>query len=128
MKGKKKTESAQILAELKRISTLLEALVASVAKPEVPIERVSDDKLYADAKKAVIEIGKASTTYLQRVLGVGYARATQLMDLLEERGVISAANGSLPRRVLFAKNFPPDVLKTLARIESQLKKKRKKAK
>ncbi len=59
-----------------------------------------DDELYADAKRTVIEAGKASTSYLQRKLGVGYARAARLMDILEERGVIGAADGAKPRDII----------------------------
>ena len=43
---------------------------------------------------------KASTSYLQRKLGVGYARAAKLIDMLEERGVIGAGNGAKPREIL----------------------------
>lgn len=59
-----------------------------------------DDELYPDAKRTVIEAGKASTSYLQRKLGVGYARAARLMDLLEDRGVIGPADGAKPREVI----------------------------
>jgi S-DNA-T family DNA segregation ATPase FtsK/SpoIIIE len=59
-----------------------------------------DDDLYEDARLTVIEAGKASTSYLQRKLGVGYARAAKLIDMLEERGVIGAGNGAKPRDVL----------------------------
>lgn len=58
------------------------------------------DDLYEDAKQAVIDAGKASTSYLQRKLRVGYSRAARLMDLLEERGVIGAQDGSKPREIL----------------------------
>jgi S-DNA-T family DNA segregation ATPase FtsK/SpoIIIE len=63
-----------------------------------------DDELYPEAKKTIIEAGKASTSYLQRKLGVGYARAARLMDLLEQRGVIGPADGSKPRDVIGAGN------------------------
>ncbi len=59
-----------------------------------------EDDLYEDAKQVVIEAGKASTSYIQRKLRVGYARAARLMDMLEERGVIGPADGSKPREVL----------------------------
>ncbi len=59
-----------------------------------------DDDMYEEARQCVIEAGKASTSYLQRKLKVGYARAARLMDMLEERGVVSAGDGAKPREVL----------------------------
>lgn len=59
-----------------------------------------DDELYEDAKQAVLEAGKASTSYIQRKLRVGYSRAARLIDLLEDRGVIGAADGAKPREIL----------------------------
>lgn len=59
-----------------------------------------EDDLYEDAKQAVIDAGKASTSYLQRKLRVGYSRAARLMDILEERGVIGPQDGSKPREIL----------------------------
>ncbi len=61
-----------------------------------------DDDLYEDAKQAVIEAGKASTSYIQRKLRVGYSRAARLIDLLEDRGVIGPADGAKPRQILAA--------------------------
>ncbi len=59
-----------------------------------------DDDMYEDARQAVLEAGKASTSYLQRKLRLGYSRAARLMDMLEERGVIGPADGSKPRLVI----------------------------
>jgi DNA segregation ATPase FtsK/SpoIIIE, S-DNA-T family len=59
-----------------------------------------DDDLYEEARETVIAAGKASTSYLQRKLGVGYARAARLIDMLEERGVVGVGSGSKPRDVL----------------------------
>jgi S-DNA-T family DNA segregation ATPase FtsK/SpoIIIE len=47
----------------------------------------------------VIEAGKASASYLQRKLKVGYARAARLLDMLEEHGVIGPGDGAKPREV-----------------------------
>lgn len=60
----------------------------------------ADDDLYEDARQTVLEAGKASTSYLQRKLGVGYARAARLIDMLEERGVIGPGSGAKPREIL----------------------------
>lgn len=63
-----------------------------------------DDDLYNEAKKLVIETGKASASLLQRRLRVGYARAARLLDLLEDQGVIGPADGAKPRDVLVGFN------------------------
>jgi len=60
----------------------------------------SEDDLYEEARETVIRAGKASTSYLQRKLRIGYARAARLMDILEENGVIGAGDGAKPRDVL----------------------------
>ena len=59
-----------------------------------------DDELFEEAKEAVIQAGKASTSYIQRKLRVGYSRAARLMDLLEANGVIGPAKGAEPRKVI----------------------------
>ena len=59
-----------------------------------------DDDLYEDARRAVEEASRASTSYLQRKLKIGYSRAARLMDMLEEHGIIGPADGSKPREVL----------------------------
>ncbi len=59
-----------------------------------------DDEMYEEARACVIEAGRASTSYLQRKLKLGYARAARLMDKLEERGVIGPGDGAKPREVL----------------------------
>lgn len=59
-----------------------------------------DDDLYEEARQTVVEAGKASTSFLQRKLKVGYARAARLMDMLEERGIVGPADGAKPREVL----------------------------
>lgn len=59
----------------------------------------TDDK-YNEALTEVVKSQKASATFLQRRLKVGYARAARLIEELEERGVIGPADGAKPRQVL----------------------------
>jgi len=66
-------------------------------------ESGEEDEMYEEAKVCVVEAGKASTSYLQRRLKLGYARAARLMDMLEERGVIGPGEGAKPREVLLKK-------------------------
>lgn len=61
-----------------------------------------DDELYEEAKEIVMQAGKASTSFLQRKLRIGYARAARLIDILEERGVVSGGSGAKPRDVLIS--------------------------
>jgi S-DNA-T family DNA segregation ATPase FtsK/SpoIIIE len=65
-----------------------------------------DDDLYENARTAVEEAGRASTSYLQRKLKIGYSRAARLMDVLEARGIIGGADGSKPREVLSIASRP----------------------
>jgi S-DNA-T family DNA segregation ATPase FtsK/SpoIIIE len=58
-----------------------------------------DDELYEEAKELVIQAQKASSSYLQRRLKVGYARAARLIDMLEEKGVVGPGDGAKPREV-----------------------------
>jgi len=62
----------------------------------------ADDALYEDARKIVLEARKASTSFLQRRLRVGYARAARLIDMLEQNGVVGPGEGAKPREVLLA--------------------------
>lgn len=60
----------------------------------------ADDPLFEEAKRIAIEARKVSASLLQRRLRVGYARAARLLDMLEEQGVIGAAEGNKPREIL----------------------------
>lgn len=60
------------------------------------------DPLLEEAKEIVIKSGRASTTFLQRRLRVGYARAASLLDMLESEGVVGPMNGSKAREVLIS--------------------------
>ncbi len=68
-----------------------------------------DDELYEEAREIVMNAGKASTSYLQRKLRVGYARAARLIDLLEERGVVGPGSGAKAREVIGFTGSPLNV-------------------
>ncbi len=64
------------------------------------------DSLYQDALDIVLGTGNASTTFLQRKLKVGYARAASLIDQLETRGIVGPAEGAKPRKILAKRGGP----------------------
>ena len=72
----------------------------SMAKEEIPGHEDAKDDLFSQAMQIVVDTRTASTTFLQRKLKIGYARAAGLMDELEERGVVGPQDGSRPRKVL----------------------------
>lgn len=57
------------------------------------------DPMFEEAKRVVLESGKASASLLQRRMKVGYARAARLLDELEEAGIVGPADGAKPREV-----------------------------
>jgi DNA segregation ATPase FtsK/SpoIIIE, S-DNA-T family len=62
------------------------------------------DELYDDAVKIVMDMGKASTSVLQRRLRIGYGRAASLLDAMERDGIIGPPDGTKPRTVLIGRN------------------------
>ncbi|OGZ72386.1 MAG: hypothetical protein A2908_02995 [Candidatus Staskawiczbacteria bacterium RIFCSPLOWO2_01_FULL_38_12b] len=58
-----------------------------------------DDPLFNDVKRIVLETKKASASFLQRRLRIGYSRAARLIDMLEDKGIVGAADGAKPREV-----------------------------
>jgi len=75
-----------------------------------------DDTAWEDAVRVVVEHKKASTSYLQRRLRIGYSRAARLIETMEEQGIVGPADGARPREVLvssldevFGKNEAPEV-------------------
>ena len=61
---------------------------------------VEGDTLFDKALSVVASTGKASASYLQRRLSIGYNRAARLIEEMEARGIIGPANGSKPREIL----------------------------
>lgn len=62
-----------------------------------------DDELLEEAKETVINSRKASASFLQRKLSIGYARAARLLDILEENGIIGPGSGAKPREILISR-------------------------
>ena len=72
-----------------------------------------NDPMYGDAVKLVIEFGKASTSLLQRRLRIGYGRAAHLIDLMEQDGIVGAADGPKPREVLKRPDWISEIEETM---------------
>jgi S-DNA-T family DNA segregation ATPase FtsK/SpoIIIE len=72
------------------------------------------DPAYEDAVRVVLEVGKASTSILQRRLRLGYGRAARLLDVMQRDGIIGPPDGPRPREVLKR----PDWLKE---VEDQMR-------
>lgn len=60
----------------------------------------NNDTLFEDVKRCVIKEQKASTSFIQRKFGIGYAKAARYIDMLEQQGIVGPENGSKPREVL----------------------------
>ena len=63
-----------------------------------------EDPLYDKALEVVMQAGKASTSYVQRRLKIGYNRAARLVEEMESRGIVGPANGSKPREIIHVPN------------------------
>lgn len=66
-------------------------------------ETGSDEDFVIRGAEVAVNAGQLSTTMLQKKLKLGYARASRIMDELEERGIIGASEGAKPRKVLMSK-------------------------
>lgn len=61
------------------------------------------DSMLQPAIECVVEAGSASTSFLQRRLKLGYARAARIVDQMEQRGIVGPSEGSKPRKVLITR-------------------------
>jgi S-DNA-T family DNA segregation ATPase FtsK/SpoIIIE len=71
----------------------------SAEESETPLDEYRDE-LYDEAVRVVCEMGRASTSTLQRRLRIGYGRAARLIDMMEQEGIVGPADGAKPREVL----------------------------
>jgi S-DNA-T family DNA segregation ATPase FtsK/SpoIIIE len=63
-------------------------------------EEEEADPLWEECVRFVVERGQASTSMIQRKFSIGFQRASRLLDLMEERGVVGPRDGPRPREVL----------------------------
>jgi len=78
-------------------------LIAPPAEDDAAAEEPpSDDQdpMYEEAIRLVLQMGKASTSTLQRHLRLGYGRAARILDMMQRDGIIGPPDGSKPREVL----------------------------
>jgi S-DNA-T family DNA segregation ATPase FtsK/SpoIIIE len=94
--------------------TFLQAPPADDEDPENAEFEGAEDPAYQDAVRVVLEMGKASTSTLQRRLRLGYGRAARILDMMQREGIIGPPDGSRPREVLKRPDW-------LEEVESQLR-------
>lgn len=85
----------QALRKIKSISDLSRRF-----KQEIHSIEKNEDELLEEAQRIVLEKGFATTSLLQRKLKIGYMRASRLIDLLEEKGIVGPQEGTKPRKVI----------------------------
>jgi S-DNA-T family DNA segregation ATPase FtsK/SpoIIIE len=99
-------ENNQNLVQEDELSEALKAeidkTVVDASNPGFRNGEAGEDSLYHEAERIVIETRKASASFLQRRLSIGYARAARLLDILESKGVVGPADGAKPRQILAA--------------------------
>jgi S-DNA-T family DNA segregation ATPase FtsK/SpoIIIE len=93
--------------------TFLLAPPADDEDPEGAEFEGGDDPAYQDAVRVVLEMGKASTSTLQRRLRLGYGRAARILDMMQHEGIIGPPDGSKPREVLKRPDWLEEVEKQL---------------
>ena len=96
--------------EVKKISNLLQGINPETESIDLQTKASDgtslsvgsdeDDDLLPQAEEIVIQNKKASTSFLQRKLKIGYSRAARLIDILEERGIVGPQVGTKPREIL----------------------------
>ena len=95
--------------EIERITSVLRAqgqpdyveeIISSEKSETSELEDSETDELYSEALEIIKMEGKASTSFLQRKLQIGYNRAARIIDMMEEKGIVSKANHVGKREVL----------------------------
>ena len=95
---------AEKVRELGEPDYIDEDLLFDDEESELVLEPGGNDPLMDQALEVVASAGKASASYLQRKLKIGYNRAARLVEEMEQRGIVGPANGSKPREILHLPN------------------------
>jgi S-DNA-T family DNA segregation ATPase FtsK/SpoIIIE len=88
--------------EVEYANEIIEKHVLPGDMQEGTVPGVSEDNMFEQAVRIVVQSGKGSSSYLQRRLNIGFNRAARLLEELEESGVVGPSNGSKPREVLIS--------------------------
>lgn len=86
--------------EIEQLKKRIEVLEKQLTNSKNQYSSESDDMLFNDAVRLVVQHEKASASLLQRRLSIGYARAARILDQLRVKGVIGPGEGSKPSDVL----------------------------
>ena len=91
-----------IKAQIVKEPVKYEEIDLDLPEKKAQMEEVApiEDELFPESAEWVVDTKKASVSMLQRRFRIGYTRAGRLMDTLERRGIVSAADGAKPREVL----------------------------
>ncbi len=84
----------------KFLASLPDVVFPATSKPQSDTDGPSEEEMYARALEVVRTTNHASTSHLQRKMGIGYNHAARLIDLLEDRGIVSPQVGAQPREIL----------------------------
>jgi S-DNA-T family DNA segregation ATPase FtsK/SpoIIIE len=100
-------ETAEIVRHLKSQAQPVynQRILEDTAEKTEPEIEQEVDEMYNEAVRIVVEVGKASTSTLQRRLRLGYGRAARLIDMMERDGIVGPADGSKPRELLKRRNY-----------------------
>ncbi|OPZ08043.1 MAG: DNA translocase SpoIIIE [candidate division BRC1 bacterium ADurb.BinA292] len=104
-KAQLRVEEADEAPEMEEAGGELDELAVAGRAGAAPLtpadmEQLSDEELYDMALRLILESRKASVSYIQRRMKIGYARAGRIMDILEEQGIVGPYQGSKPRDLL----------------------------
>lgn len=95
----KETQKPQNISEFDEEEILKSAIGGQPIIDQLDTLDGGKDEMYEEAKLLVLETRRASASFLQRRLSIGYARAARLLDIMEEEGIVGPGEGAKPREV-----------------------------